>query len=282
MTALVNLANMDLTPLIGTQDPSGSASITQVQVDKMPSSGLSWPGNLTAQVPGDVGADFGLILRNRPAHIGSGRPLEDLYPVIEIKLGDRWQLSLDDGIKYTAARFGPLSIGPVVEFRQSFSDRLPKGAHKMPDAVEAGGFVVYKTPIGDFESRLRNAVNSYKGWSGDLSFDTGGHITPTTGIGLEIRASWADNNFSNQYFGLKHHSSDLFSLPRFLPNDYTTFGAELTVGHKIDAVTTLFAQTSLDRIYGEEWRSPVLKSRNIFIFSLGVTWHFGQRTPDSL
>ncbi|ESQ87603.1 MipA/OmpV family protein [Asticcacaulis benevestitus] len=232
-------------------------------------------------IPQDMAIDIGVVLRDRPAHIGAKTSLHELYPVVEITR-NRWQISLDDGGKYSAATLGPVTVGPVLEYRQSFNDHLPSGAHHMPDAFETGGFAVYKTPLGDVEARLRKAINSYQGWSGDLSFDTGGHITPTTGVGLEIRAGWADNSFSNQFFGLRPRAAYHVSLPRFLPNNYYTLGAELTAGHKITPTTTAFIQSSLDRVYGEAWRSPILKTRDVFVLSLGLTWHLGRHSPDSI
>ena len=54
---------------------------------------------MDAAVPPGLSGDLGVIVRRRPEHIGADKPTIDLYPVIELKVGDRWQISLDDGIK---------------------------------------------------------------------------------------------------------------------------------------------------------------------------------------
>ncbi|MDV6330708.1 MipA/OmpV family protein [Asticcacaulis sp. 201] len=240
---------------------------------------LNW-ANIDTLVSSGISGDLGVILRRRPQHIGDSRATDELYPVIELKVGDRLQASLDDGIKWTAIKRGKWSLGPVLEYRQSFSDKLPRGAHKMPDAFEAGGFAVYNSDVGDIEMRLRRAINSYQGWSGDVAYDGGIKLSQKTALGIEVRGSWADSNFSEQFFGLRGRHSHDFDLPRVLKNNYFSAGTELTLGHKLDDGTSVFAQASADRIYGEEWRSPILKSRNIFIFSLGMTRHFGAPRAD--
>ncbi|ESQ85206.1 hypothetical protein AEAC466_05710 [Asticcacaulis sp. AC466] len=240
---------------------------------------LNW-ANIDTLVSSGISGDLGVILRKRPQHIGDGKTTDEIYPVIELKVGERLQVSLDDGIKWTAIKQKKWSLGPVLEYRQSFSDKLPRGAHRMPDAFELGGFAVYSSGVGDIEMRLRRAINSYQGWSGDVAYDAGVRLSPKTALGIELRGSWADSNFSDQFFGLRGRHSHEFNLPRVLKNNYFSAGTELTLGHKLDDRMTVFAQVSADRIYGEEWRSPILKSRNIFIFSLGMTRHFGAPRED--
>jgi|GEM_PF-1048631 len=231
-------------------------------------------------LPSDLSGDVGLVLRRRPRYIGDDKPTDELYPVIEFNLGDRWQVSLDDGVKWIVMRRDKWSVGPVLEYRQSFSDKLPRGAHKMPDAFEFGGFAVYRSSFGDMEMRLRRALNSYQGWSGDIAYDGGVRLGRKMALGIELRGSWADSNFSDQFFGLRPRGAHRFGLPELLKNNYFSAGTEWTLGYHTDDRTSFFAQASADRIYGEEWRSPILKSRNIFIFSLGMTRHFGVSRGD--
>jgi len=139
--------------------------------------GLTALGLLAAALPmaahADPGADWtldvGLAARVRPVHLGSERFTSDALPILEASYGDRLTFSLDDGAKATLWRAGPWTAGPVVEYRQSYNDRLPEGAFRMPDAVEVGGFASRRTPVGVAELRMRKAVSGYQGWSGDLA-----------------------------------------------------------------------------------------------------------------
>lgn len=275
--------------MIGPVDMPAYAAPVAASVEMAPPASNPWASvrqslwqTVDQAVTNGLSGDLGVIIRRRPQHIGSDKPALDMYPIVELKVGSRWQISLDDGVKWTALSSGPWRVGPVLEYRESYSDRLPRGAHRMPNAFEFGGFSSWDTHLGDFEMRLRHAINSYAGWSGDVSYDAGVKLTPLMAIGAELRGSWADANFSDQFFGLRPRHADSIGLPRVLRNDYVTFGSEVTLGRKIDAKTTAFIQGSYDRIYGEEWRSPILKSRNIFVFSIGVAHHFGARDPESL
>ncbi len=83
--------------------------------------------------------DMGLALRGRPTHIGSDRYTTDLLPIFDASWGKRVQISLDDGARWTAIRAGPISFGPIAEYRQSYNNQLPPRSRRLSDAVELGG-----------------------------------------------------------------------------------------------------------------------------------------------
>jgi len=222
--------------------------------------------------------DFGLVSRMHPDHLGANRYTRDVLPLLEVDYGDRLSFSVDDGFKVTAWRSGDWSAGPVVEYRQSYNDRLPKGAFAMKDAVEAGGFLKRRTPLGEIDLRARKAIDGYGGWSGDLAFDTGGQISPCWKVGLEARVSWADSSFSREYFGLRRDVVRPQSLPRFGENDFYSAGVELDAARAIGPRLSLVATVSADRILGEEWESPLLSSRDVITAGVGLSYRFGRLT----
>ena len=245
--------------------------------------GLTALGLLAAALPmaahADPGADWtldvGLAARVRPVHLGSERFTSDALPILEASYGDRLTFSLDDGAKATLWRAGPWTAGPVVEYRQSYNDRLPEGAFRMPDAVEVGGFASRRTPVGVAELRMRKAVSGYQGWSGDLAFDTGGQVAPKWKLGAEARLSWADSNFSREYFGLHRLDGPAMSLPRFSRDDFYSVGLELDAARQLGPRTALVAALSGDRVIGEGFEGPLLETRNLVTFGLGATYRFG-------
>jgi outer membrane scaffolding protein for murein synthesis (MipA/OmpV family) len=220
--------------------------------------------------------DAGMIARVRPTHMGAGRYTNDVLPIFQASYGDRLTISVDDGLTATLFRGGSWSAGPVVEYRQSYNDHLPKGAFAMDDAVEVGGFVKRRTPVGDVEMRLRKAVTGYDGWSGDLAFDTGGQVSPHWKVGLEARLSWADSSFSREYFGLRHDALPVMTFPRFGENDFYSAGLELDAARSISRRAAIVATLSEDRILGDEWASPLLSTRDIVTAGIGVTYRFGR------
>jgi outer membrane scaffolding protein for murein synthesis (MipA/OmpV family) len=229
----------------------------------------------------DWTVDVGVFTRIRPDHLGSDRYTFDVLPIVSAQYGDRLTISLDDGVKLTALTRGTWSFGPVVEYRQSYNDRLPRGAFRMPDAVEIGGFAKTRTVLGDVELRLRKAADGYDGWSGDLSFDTGGQVTPDWKVGGEARLSWADSNFSREYFGLHRSEREALHLPTFGQNDFVSVGLELDAQRRLGQRTAFVATLSEDRILGEEWESPLLRTRNVLTAGVGFTYRFGRAEPAS-
>ncbi|MBO9707286.1 MAG: MipA/OmpV family protein [Caulobacter sp.] len=240
---------------------------------------LAEPCLAAEQAPSSYGpwtVDVGLAARLRPVHLGASRYTTDLLPILEVNYGDRLTFSLDDGLTLALWRSGGWSAGPVVEYRQSYNDRLPRRAYTMDDAVEIGGFIKRRTAIGEFELRTRKAVSGYDGWSGDLAFDTGGQVAPNWKVGAEARLSWADSSFSREYFGLRRNPARSMSLPRFGENDFYSAGVELDAARAIGPRLSIVATISEDRILGEEWESPLLASRNIVTAGLGLTYRFGR------
>lgn len=223
--------------------------------------------------------DVGLISRTRPVHLGSPRYTTDLLPLVSASYGDRVAFSLDDGLTASVWRGGGWSLGPVVEYRQSYDDRLPRRAFAMNDAVEIGGFVKRRTPIGDLDLRARKAVDGYGGWSGDLAFDTGAQVSRRWKIGAQARLSWADSSFSREYFGLRRQAERAQQLPRFAENDFYSAGLELDAARAIGPRTALVATFSEDHILGAEWRSPLLRDRDLMTFGIGLTYRFGRASP---
>jgi outer membrane scaffolding protein for murein synthesis (MipA/OmpV family) len=222
--------------------------------------------------------EAGAAVRERPAHIGSNHYVTDGVPIFEAAVGDDVSLSLEDGAKWRALHLGPVAVGPIAEYRQSFSDELPSGAFRMSDTVEIGGFGEWRTPIGIAEARLRHAVNGYDGWSGDITFDTGGAVTPKLLLGGEARLSWADSNFTQEYFGLTPHAATHFGFPRFQEENFLTAGAELDAAREITPWSRLVLELSADHIISELRTSPLFSSRDIFTATLGLTYRWSAKS----
>lgn len=233
------------------------------------------PAVAAAQDP-EWTVDVGAVARARPSHLGSTRYVTDAAPVLEARYGDL-SISFDDGAKWVAARAGPVAAGPILEFRQSWNDDLPPEAFHMADVFEAGGFVEAQTPIGVAEARLRHAVGGYDGWAGDLSFSTGAEVAKGLELGGQARLSWADANFTQEYFGLRRHDARRFDAPRFREKDYLSAGAEIDLRREITPKLAFVAALSADRVLGEVAPTPLLHTRNAFSAAVGFTWRFSSR-----
>lgn len=224
----------------------------------------------------DWTVDWGAVGRARPAHLGSQTYRTDLVPILAATYGDTVSISIDDGGKWTALKAGTLSAGPVGEYRQSFNDDLPKHGFRTRDAVEVGGFVEKQTPLGNIELRMRRALTGYRGWSGDLAFDTGGRVSPKLELGAEARLSWADQRFTQEYFGQKRAPPPHLGGPRFHDNDYLTAGVQVGAARDVSPNTRLVAEVTADRMLGELPTRALFPSRNIFTASIGIVLHWSK------
>ena len=227
-----------------------------------------------AQAQSGWSGDLGAAARARPDHVGARTYTLDAVPVIDIHYGDSLQVSLDDGVKWTAVRAGGLAFGPVAEYRQAYSDGLAPGVRRPQNAIEIGGFAAYRLPFGQAEVRLRRAVDGYQGWSGDLSFDTGGRVSRRWQVGAEARLGWADDAYTDAYFGARRRTARRLGLPRFQENDFTTAGFELDVARDLTANARLVAALAYDRVIGPADPTPSLLSRDIPTLTLGLTYRW--------
>ncbi len=104
---------------------------------------LGESGSASAQVGfPDTGlnVDIGGGVRLRPTHLGSSVYTTDFVPLVDGQYGKNLHFSVDDGIQYTLIDRGPFKIGPDLEYRQPYNDRLATRSNRTSDAVEAGIF----------------------------------------------------------------------------------------------------------------------------------------------
>jgi outer membrane scaffolding protein for murein synthesis (MipA/OmpV family) len=236
---------------------------------------IAFPGPSAAQ---DWTVDLGSVARVRPAHLGSNSYRTDLLPVLAASYGKSLSFSIDDGAKWEAARLGPATFGAVGEFRQSFNDALSRDVFRTRDAVELGGFAQTQTRLGLAELRMRRALNGYRGWSGDLAFDTGGRVSRGLELGAEARLSWADQRFTQEYFGQHRAPPAPFGPPRFHDNDFVSVGIEVDAARTLTPDTRLILELSGDRMLGELPSRGLFPSRNVFTASLGIVRHWSRFT----
>ena len=226
----------------------------------------------------DWTVDLGSIARVRPAHLGSNSYRTDILPIVAASYGKDLTFSIDDGAKWRVVTSGATSLGGVGEFRQSFNDALKTDVFRTRDAVELGGFVERRTKLGIAELRLRRALNGYRGWSGDLAFDTGGKVSRSVEVGAEARLSWADQRFTQEYFGQHAAPRSPFGAPHFHDNDFLTAGFEVDAARALNPDTRLVLEVTADRMLGELPSRGLFPSRNILTASIGIVRHWSKST----
>ncbi len=232
------------------------------------------PATVTPQWTVEVGG----AVRERPSHLGSKVYTADLLPVIDVSYGENFHASLDDGVKYTLGRWDRLSVGPVLEYRTAYNQRLPERTPKTADSWEVGGFGVVDLTYGQLEGRVRRAVSGYNGWSADLSVGTlipmdrlyaGG--SKDFQIGAELRTGWADRNFSRATF--MHGAPTYLSTVR----DYWTAGGQFGALYHFKSGLGVAAGFAEDVILSPNRLASNLKTRNVGTALVAVTYRFHSR-----
>lgn len=220
--------------------------------------------------------EVGLAARARPDHIGARSYTADVWPVIEIQYGSRLHVSLDDGVKWKAVVAGPISFGPVAEYRQAFNDKLPPRTGKLSDAVELGGFAQADLGLGVLEARVRHAVTAYDGASADLAFDTGGDLAPKLSWGLEARSSWADRDYTRLLVRGRRRAGAQPPVAEERTQDYVTAGGQFTGAYRVTDRVTFAVVGSEDRVLSGLSRR-FAATRDLFGLSTVLTYRFGRR-----
>jgi outer membrane scaffolding protein for murein synthesis (MipA/OmpV family) len=217
--------------------------------------------------------DVGTAVTSLPDSPGSRHSTARALPLIDATYGNSLTLSLDDGLRWTALRAGPLKFGLVGEYRQHDRSIQAAGFPGMGDALEFGGFAQADTSIASFECRIRQAVTGYKGLSADISADTGGEVRPGTQLGLEVRAAWADYRFVQSRFGRGvggRHDLD--------PRDpdgphYVSAGLQLAGSQRLTSHLDMVGVLSEDRLLGYI-NSPLIETRELRQITVGLRYRF--------
>jgi len=190
--------------------------------------------------------DAGAAVRARPTHIGAENYTYDLLPVVDGQWGKNLHFSIDDGIQYTAIRWDRLKLGPDLEYRQPYNDKLAPRTRRTSDAVETGLFAKVDLTYAELDVRVRKALNGYQGYSADIALDTLAPITRKWFVALEARFGGADRRFSLDAFGRTALPGEpIVNNPL---GDYYTAGAQVTLVHLWRPKTKFILGLSADQI----------------------------------
>ncbi len=214
--------------------------------------------------------DLGAAVRLRPDHLGANSYTVDAVPLIDGQWGKDLHFSLDDGIQYTAIRWGRLKAGPDLEYRQAYNDHLPPRSSRTADAVEVGGFAKVDLTYAELDVRVRKAVNAYEGVSGDISLDTLPQLAPKWWLGLEARLGWADRRFSqNAFVRSPSRTPGSTSI-----GDYYSAGAQVALVYLWKPRTKFVLSLSDDQVLRPSRPQSGADTRNAATLAIAMTHRF--------
>ena len=230
----------------------------------------------------------------KPAFLGSKDYQAMAFPDIKIEYKDRFFASLF-GIGYKVISNDVWSAGPIVklDFGRTENDDNPfriagdktnalRGLGNVDATVELGGFVEYNIGPFAYQLELRQGVGGHQGFIVETGFDLRGFIEKS---GKPImysfgpRATFADANYNNAYFGINQRQSVNSGLARYdAAAGVVSYGIGGFAVVPITDTLSLSVFGGYDRLANEVADSPLIKKRgdpNQFMGGLRFSYAFG-------
>lgn len=223
---------------------------------------------------------LGLLGAAHPDYAGSDDYDASLAPYFRIN----WKDTIILGGRSVRARIldrGGFSVGPVARLRggrdEDDNDDL-KGLGDDDGAVEVGGFLRYRT--GPFRLRLtavQDVAGGHKGAVAEL------------GAGMQVpfdrpwfllmgKTTWADQDYTNSYFGITGTQSARSGLPAFRASaGIRDVGFSLSTRLALWRGLSLVAVCNYERLLGDAADSPLtrqLGDANQLSASMGLVYRF--------
>jgi outer membrane protein len=239
--------------------------------------------------------NLGAGVMYKPAFLGSKDYQAMAFPDIKVEYKDSFFASLFEGVGYNAINSDGWRAGPILkfDFGRSEDDDSPfriagkktsalQGLGDVDAALELGGFVEYK--FGSFSSalELRQGVGGHEGLVGETSLKYKGF---TKQFGKSImyafgpRATFADSNYNNAYFGITQSQSSKSGLATFdADSGLVSYGVSAFAVMSITESISMGVFSGYDRLADTVADSPLIKERgseNQFMGGLRFRYEFG-------
>ena len=254
------------------------------------------PGPMGPHKPeGDWKVTVGAATIYKPAFTGSKDYQAVAFPDLKVEYKDRFFASLFEGVGYNVVNTDSWRAGPIMkfDFGRSEDDDNPfriagdktkalRGLGDVDASVELGGFVEHG--FGPFSAslELRQGVGGHEGLIGETGLNYKG-VANLLGkpvmYSFGPRATFADSNYNEAYFGISQSQSAKSGLDRYSAGSgLVSYGIGAFAMMPIAKSVSLGAFGGYDRLSSEAADSPLIKERgdeNQFMGGLRVTYDFG-------
>lgn len=175
-----------------------------------------------------------------------------------------------------------LQIGPLVRYEfgrdEDDSDDL-RGMGDIDGAVELGAFVSYGSgPWSTGLTVFRDVSDSHDGLTAELSADHMLSLGPKLMLRSEISATWADDNYTETFFGVTAAQSARSGMRQYqAEGGFKDAGISLDLNYNLTDNWGLTGQVGYKRLLGDAADSPLVEDRgsaNQFTTGLFVSYEF--------
>ncbi len=229
-----------------------------------------------------------------PAFVGSKDYQIIAYPHLKAEFKDLFFASVKDGVGYNIISTNGWRVGPLVkyEFERKENDSNPfrvagkkttalTGLGNVDATLEFGGIVEYSYELFTYKLELRKGIDGHKGMIGEASINYSGAIErfgPPVIYAFGPRATFADSEYNNAYFGINQTQSVRSGLNRYhAGSGSVSYGIGGFVSLPVSGPVSVSAFGGYDRLGNDVADSPLIKQRgseNQFAIGLSVTYKF--------
>lgn len=159
-----------------------------------------------------------------------------------------------------------LQVGPLVRYQfgrdADDSDDL-RGMDDIDAAVELGGFITYS--IGPWSTGLtlfQDVSGAHEGFTAKLSAGHRHTFSPKLRLRSEIYSTWADESYTETYFGVTAAQSARSGLRRYQPEGgVKDIGLALDLDYSLTEHWTVTGRLGYKRLLGDAADSPLVEDR---------------------
>jgi len=229
-----------------------------------------------------------------PAFVGSKDYQVIVFPTVKVEYKDLFFASVKEGVGYNAIHSDGWRVGPLVKYqferKEDGSNPFRVGGHKstalkglgnVDATLECGGFAEYSYEPFAYKVELRQGVNGHKGMIGEAGINYSGTIKrsgPPIFYAFGPRATFADSDYINAYFGIDRTQSVNSGLNRYDGGGgFVSYGLGGFMSTPLHGPVSVSVFGGYDRLGNEVADSPLVKQRgseNQFAVGLSVTYKF--------
>lgn len=159
-----------------------------------------------------------------------------------------------------------LQIGPLVRYQfgrnEDDSDDL-RGMGDIDGAVELGAFITYRSdPWSTGLTVFRDVSGSHDGLTAKLSAGHRLSLGPKLALRGEISATWADDNYTETFFGVTAAQSARSGLRQYRPEGgFKDAGISFDLRYNLTDNWDITGRLGYKRLLGDAADSPLVKDR---------------------
>jgi outer membrane scaffolding protein for murein synthesis (MipA/OmpV family) len=229
-----------------------------------------------------------------PAFLGSNDYQIIAFPNVKVEFKDLFFASVKDGVGYNVINSNGWRVGPLVKyvFERNEDDSNPfrvggdkstalKGLGTVDATLECGGFAEYTYKPFAYKVELRQGINGHNGMIGEASINYAGAVTgfgPPIFYAVGPRATFADSDYINAYFGIDQTQSANSGLERYdAGGGLVSYGVGGFMSMPLYGPVSVSVFGGYDRLGNEVADSPLVRQRgseNQFAIGMSVTCKF--------